>query len=157
MSTSNPLAWRTSTYTSNGEACVEVAPVWRTSSRSGNGENCVEIAPAWRTSTHTSNGENCVELAPAAESVLVRHSKHPDDGTIAFPYAAWTAFVRDALDGQPGANGIVTIAEAGPGTLVKSLHTGVELLFDPGEWTAFLDGAADGEFDFTSQPASPAS
>jgi hypothetical protein len=165
MSTGTPLAWRTSTYSSNGESCVELAPTadlntlpWRTSTRSSNGSMCVELAPttdlktfAWQTSSRSSNGENCVETAPTVPGVLVRHSKHPDDGMIAFPYPAWETFVRDALDASPGTNGIATITKAGPDTLVTSLHTSIELRFDPGEWTAFLAGAADGEFNFKDQ------
>ena len=59
------------------------SPQWRTSSYSSNGENCVEIAP-WRTSSYSGNGENCVDVAPVPDRVLVRHSKHPDAGTIEF-------------------------------------------------------------------------
>ncbi|GAB2985383.1 DUF397 domain-containing protein [Amycolatopsis acidiphila] len=108
----------------------------------------------WRTSTRSSNGENCVEVAPAAEGVVIRHSKHPAAGTITFPYRAWRAFVRDAAeDGSTSANGVASITKVGSDTLVRSLTTEVELRFDEGEWSAFLAGAADGEFDFTPQLA----
>lgn len=40
------------------------------------------------------------------------------------------------------------ITTIGSDTLVGALTTGVELRFDEGEWSAFLAGAADGEFDF---------
>lgn len=103
---------------------------------------------AWRTSTRSSNGENCVEVAPAAEGVVIRHSKHPAAGTIAFPYHAWTAFLRDASDLPTSANGVASITKIGTDTLVRSLTTDVELRFDEGEWSAFLAGVADGEFDF---------
>jgi hypothetical protein len=102
---------------------------------------------AWRTSTRSSNGENCVEVAPTADGVVIRHSKHPAAGTISFPFAAWTAFLGDARDGQADSNGVATITTVGTDTLVVSPATGVELRFDEGEWSAFLAGAADGEFD----------
>lgn len=109
---------------------------------------------AWRTSSRSSNGENCVEVAPAVDGVVIRHSKHPAAGTITFPYPAWAAFVRDASDDVPtSANGFAAITKIGTDTLVKSLTTGVELRFDDGEWSAFLAGVADGEFDFTNEVA----
>lgn len=103
---------------------------------------------AWRTSTRSSDGENCVQVAPAADGVVIRHSKHPAAGTISFPLPAWAAFVREARAGGTGANGIATLTTNGTDTLVRSRHTVVELRFDDGEWSAFLAGAADGEFDF---------
>ena len=127
-------------------------PQWRTSSYSSNGENCVEVAP-WRTSTYSGNGENCVEVAPVPNRVLVRHTKHPEAGTIEFDLPTWTAFVREAVEGQPSANGVVTVAKIGTDTLVRSLHTDVELRFDEGEWSAFVAGARDGEFDFSTELA----
>ncbi|WP_020663236.1 DUF397 domain-containing protein [Amycolatopsis benzoatilytica] len=109
---------------------------------------------AWRTSTRSSNGENCVEVAPTTDGVVIRHSKHPAAGTIIFPYNAWATFIRDASEGTPtSANGIATITKIGTDTLVRSLTTAVELRFDDGEWSAFLGGAADGEFDFAPQLA----
>jgi Domain of unknown function (DUF397) len=108
---------------------------------------------AWRTSSRSSNGENCVEVAPAVDGVVIRHSKHPAAGRITFPFSAWTAFVDEARDGHASTNGVASITKIGTDTLVKSLHTAVELRFDAAEWSAFLAGAADGEFDFTGQLA----
>jgi hypothetical protein len=108
---------------------------------------------AWRISSCGSNGENGVEVAPAGDSVVLRHSKHPSAGTITFPGPAWRAFVHDARDGQAKTNGVATITKIGTDTVVKSLHTTVALHFDAQEWSAFLAGASDGEFDFTSQLA----
>ncbi len=109
---------------------------------------------AWRISSRSSNGENGVEVAPAADGVVIRHRTHPSAGTITFPGFAWRAFVHSAREGVANTNGVVTITKIGTDTLVKSLHSTVALLFDAEEWSAFLAGAADGEFDFTSQLAS---
>jgi hypothetical protein len=111
---------------------------------------------AWRTSSRSSNGEKCVEVAPAADGVVIRHSKHPAAGTIPFPFAAWATFVREARDGLTTTNGVATITKIGTDTLVTSIHTDVELRFDADEWSAFVAGAADGEFDFTGHLASAA-
>lgn len=109
---------------------------------------------AWRKSSYSTSTGNCVEVAPAAGCVVIRHSKHPAAGTITFPYHPWSAFIRDASEGvSTSANGVVAITKIGTDTLVRSLTTEVELRFDDGEWSAFLAGAADGEFDFTAQLA----
>ncbi|MEN3614375.1 DUF397 domain-containing protein [Plantactinospora sp. ZYX-F-223] len=49
----------------------------------------------WRTSTRSSsNGGNCVEVADNLPGrVLVRDSKHRDNGTLSFTSAAWRRFV----------------------------------------------------------------
>lgn len=56
----------------------------------------------------------------------------------------------------PVPDGVATITKIGTDTLVRSLHTAVELRFDADEWSAFIAGATDGEFDFTSQLVSTA-
>lgn len=66
---------------------------WRTSSYSSNGEQCVEVAP-WRTSSYSTNGgENCVEVSPATDRMLVRDTKCREAGIIAFTPDAWTSFL----------------------------------------------------------------
>jgi hypothetical protein len=106
----------------------------------------------WCKSSYSTATGNCVEVATAADGVTIRHSKHPAAGMITFAYRAWAVFVRDASKYIPtSANGVASITKIGTDTLVKSLTTDVELRFDDGEWTAFLAGAADGEFDFTIQ------
>ncbi|XTZ15102.1 DUF397 domain-containing protein [Micromonospora echinospora] len=49
----------------------------------------------WRTSTRSgNNGGDCVEVADNLPGVvLVRDTKNRDGGTLAFPPAAWQAFV----------------------------------------------------------------
>jgi len=102
----------------------------------------------WRKSSYSTSTGNCVEVAPAADAVAIRHSKHPAAGTITFPHPTWAAFLRDVRNGLTSTNGVATITKIGTDTLVTSLTTDVELCFDHGEWSAFLAGAADGEFDF---------
>jgi hypothetical protein len=69
-------AWRKSTYSNNGGACVEVATVWRKSTYSGNGGDCVEVASG------------------GPDVVAVRDSKDPDGPNLAFTPADWKAFTR---------------------------------------------------------------
>ncbi len=105
----------------------------------------------WRKSSYSTATGNCVEVAPVVDGVVMRHSKHPTAGTIAFPLPAWTAFVGEALEAGPaGPNEVATITRIGTDTVVRSPVTAVELCFDDGEWAAFVAGAADGEFDFTT-------
>jgi hypothetical protein len=104
----------------------------------------------WRKSSYSTATGNCVEVAPAPDGVLVRHSKHPTSGEIAFSHPEWAAFLLDARDGLTSANGVAAISRIGPDTLVTAA-TEVTLRFDEGEWSAFLAGVADGEFDFAGR------
>ena len=65
---------------------------WRKSTFSGNGNDCVEVA-AWRKASYSGNGGEYVE-AGVAESgrVLVRDTTNREGGTLGFPAAAWRAF-----------------------------------------------------------------
>lgn len=107
----------------------------------------------WRTSSRSSNNENCVQVAPTSDGVVIRHSKYPTAGTIAFTFPDWAAFLRETRDGLPSANQVAAVVKIGTDTVVRSLHTDVELRFDEAEWSAFRAGVADGEFDFADQLA----
>ncbi|QVQ52802.1 DUF397 domain-containing protein [Spiractinospora alimapuensis] len=95
------LTFRTSSYSSAQENCVEVAPAlpaFRKSSYSTAQDNCVEVAPvttAFRTSTYSTGGENCVEVADLPTGAAIRDSKHPDAGDLAFTAREWGAFLTD--------------------------------------------------------------
>ncbi|MEV3961585.1 DUF397 domain-containing protein [Nocardia sp. NPDC050193] len=130
---------------------------WRKSSFSGNGENCVEVAPShgWRTSSFSGNGENCVQVTPSDNQIYMRHSKHPDAGTITFDLTAWHQFLTVARTGTPDGNGTVTVTPDGSDTIVHCRTTGTTIRYDDGEWTAFRAGADHGEFDFHPATASP--
>ncbi|MFI7189982.1 DUF397 domain-containing protein [Nocardia nova] len=121
---------------------------WRTSSYSSNGENCVQVAPAagWRDSTSTTDDGSA---EPRQGVVFVRHSKHPEAGIIEFSAAAWSAFVQEAVTRSDSRNGSASVTFDGTNTLVEATDTDVRLQFDEDEWTAFLAGIEDGEFDTT--------
>ncbi|MGH3830159.1 MAG: DUF397 domain-containing protein, partial [Pseudonocardiaceae bacterium] len=57
--------------------------VWRTSSYSTNNGACVEVG--WRTSSYSSTNGACVEVVPAPEGILVRDSKNPTGPALTFP------------------------------------------------------------------------
>ena len=79
---------------------------WRKSSYSGDtGGQCVEMAALagaqWRKSSYSSDtGGQCVEVAPLDGIVAVRDSKDPEGPALAFPAAAFTAFVAAAARGD---------------------------------------------------------
>ncbi|GLZ41999.1 DUF397 domain-containing protein [Actinokineospora sp. NBRC 105648] len=54
----------------------------------------------WRKSSFSTATGNCVEVAPLDNGAMVRDSKSPAVGPIAFPGAAWTAFLASAADSQ---------------------------------------------------------
>lgn len=81
-------------------------PGWRTSSFSDNGQSCVEVDPGadWRTSSFTDNGQSCVEVATGPAAVRVRDTK--DNGTgpiLTLGPAAWSAFKEGACTASPRA------------------------------------------------------
>lgn len=73
---------------------------WRTSSHSiGNGQ-CAEVAATpgglcWRKARVSFANSNCAEVAsvPVIGTVLVRDSKRPHAGYLAFTRAEWSQFV----------------------------------------------------------------
>jgi Domain of unknown function (DUF397) len=65
--------------------------VWHTSSYSSNGGACVEVG--WRTSSYSGTNGNCVEVAPAPDDVLVRDSKDRTGPALTVPTPAWQAFL----------------------------------------------------------------
>lgn len=79
---------------------------WRKSSYSGDtGGDCIEMAALagaeWRKSSYSSDtGGQCVEVAPLDGIVAVRDSKDPEGPALAFPAAAFTAFVAAAARGD---------------------------------------------------------
>ncbi|MFF3289328.1 DUF397 domain-containing protein [Streptomyces sp. NPDC003023] len=75
--------------------------VWHKSSYSGgSGGDCLEVA-TWRKSTYSGgSGGNCLEVADGHPDIIpVRDSKSPDGPHLAFPSAAWSAFVADLKRG----------------------------------------------------------
>jgi hypothetical protein len=65
---------------------------WRKSSYSGNGNDCVEVA-SWHKARYSNNGGNCVEAGVAGVGrVLVRDTTNREGATLSFPCAAWRAF-----------------------------------------------------------------
>jgi uncharacterized protein DUF397 len=66
------IAWRKSTFSGNGSACVEVG--WRKSSFSASNGDCVEVG--WQ------------EASPA-----VRDSKDTEGPRLGFPMGEWRAFL----------------------------------------------------------------
>lgn len=58
-----------------------------------------ETAPAWRKSSRCGTS-TCVEVARLGEAILVRDSKNPEAGTLAFTEAEWDAFTAGVLAGE---------------------------------------------------------
>lgn len=58
--------------------------------------------PTWHKSTYSNgSGGNCIEVADSGQRhVLVRDSKDPEGPVLAFPAAAWAAFVARVRVGE---------------------------------------------------------
>jgi hypothetical protein len=55
---------------------------------------------AWRKSSFSGNVQNCVELADAGSDVLLRNSRLPCAGHLAFTRTAMAAFVAGCKAGE---------------------------------------------------------
>ncbi len=74
-------------------------PTWRISSHTASGGTCVEVG--WRVSSHSSDGNCCVEVNDLhPDTVLIRHSHHPDGPVLTFTRAEWVAFGKGFKDGE---------------------------------------------------------
>jgi uncharacterized protein DUF397 len=58
-----------------------------------------KVIRPWRKSTFSQSGD-CVEVAFGETSVLVRDSKDPLGGTLAFTITEWSAFLAGARRGE---------------------------------------------------------
>jgi hypothetical protein len=54
----------------------------------------------WRKSSYSVNSANCVELAESGSAVLMRDSKHPEHGHLAFSRAELAALIGAAKAGE---------------------------------------------------------
>lgn len=64
---------------------------WRKSSFSSNGNACVEVA--WRKSSYSGTNGDCVEVAHAPAGVLVRDSKNTGGPVLSLPGFEWHVLV----------------------------------------------------------------
>ncbi|GAB3443924.1 DUF397 domain-containing protein [Streptomonospora sediminis] len=72
---------------------------WRKSSYSGSNMNCLECSSAtWHVSSYSGREVNRVEYAHLPSSVVVRDSKHPQAGHLAFSGSEWSAFLTAVKD-----------------------------------------------------------
>ena len=54
----------------------------------------------WRKASRSGQGANCVEVALLPDRVLVRDSKNPDAGVLAFDLIEWRALVAQISDDE---------------------------------------------------------
>lgn len=104
-------------------------------------------AGAWFTSSYSNAGNGCVQVRFDGADVLVADSKQRGAGpVIRVAGAVWDAFVAAAPGGHHEANAVLRATPAPHGGRTITAADGTALGFTAAEWTAFLSGAADGEF-----------
>lgn len=94
----------------------------------------------------------CVEVSVEAECVSVRDSKYVgDEGCrpiIRVRPMVWAGFVRSLKTGLVPTDGDLVVTPGSDGSATLSAPAqGTELWYTTGEWAAFIDGVAAGEFD----------
>ena len=113
--------WTTSSYSKGASNCVQASAAWRTSSYSGHmNSNCVQACAAWRKSSRSTGGNGgCVD---------VTFTTADGDNAVDIPEHKASEprliLIRDSKD-----------------------PSGPVLAFNEAEWTAFIAGVKDGEFD----------
>jgi hypothetical protein len=78
--TANELEFRKSSYSAQGQECVEVA----------------QIPASFQKSSYSGVNGDSVEVADLPCGAAVRDSKHPANGHLPFPSPEWTAFLHSA-------------------------------------------------------------
>jgi hypothetical protein len=137
----NKLPWRKSSFSSDSANCVEVA--WRTSSFCHQ-DSCVEVG--WTASSRCAGGD-CVQVRHESDVVYVRDSKLGEDSPVQeWPLTYWE-FLCDAIVADlPRFSGFRKLGDGGVELRWAHIHP-APLIFDAGEWKAFVLGVRAGEFD----------
>jgi hypothetical protein len=138
----NKLPWRKSSFSSDSANCVEVS--WARSSACHQG-SCVEVG--WTSSSLCAGGD-CVQVRHDDDVVYVRDSKLGDDSPVQeWPLTYWE-FLCDAIVADlPRFSGFRKLDDDG-GVELRWAHIHpAPLIFDAGEWKAFVYGVRAGEFD----------
>jgi hypothetical protein len=136
----NKLPWRKSSFSSDSANCVEVS--WTRSSACHQG-SCVEVG--WTASSLCAGGD-CVQVRHD-DDVYVRDSKLGDDSPVQeWPLTYWE-FLCDAIVADlPRFSGFRKLDDGGVELRWAHIHP-APLIFDAGEWKAFVLGVRAGEFD----------
>lgn len=138
------------------EGVTVIPNVWRKSERSNPSGNCVEVY--WKKSTRSNGtgGSNCVQVRSDDERVLVRDTKLGESSpVISMSRKDWSDFITEIKQGITcPIGGTVQVWMSGPAwEIVDMAHvvditdSDLRLSFTQDEWTAFLEGVKDGEFD----------
>ncbi|GAB2649852.1 DUF397 domain-containing protein [Nocardia goodfellowii] len=110
----------------------------------------------WFTSSRSNNGNQCVEVRFDGDAVLIRDSKYrrnpanrlADEPIITVTASQWNSFLKLLDSGRAHDQLLVRTSADGSATL---RHRDITLSYTPEEWTAFLAGVRDGEFDRVPQ------
>ncbi|PNE33922.1 hypothetical protein AF335_10130 [Streptomyces eurocidicus] len=70
--------WQKSSFSSEGNACLNISADWQKSSYSGDASNCLDVAAEWQKSSYSYEGANCLGLATAPGRIFLRESDAPD-------------------------------------------------------------------------------
>jgi hypothetical protein len=113
------------------------------------------VFTGWFTSTRSNNGNQCVEVRFDGDAVLIRDSKYrrnpasrpAEEPIIIVTVSEWTSFLDTLTPHHTHSDSTAITA-----TVADDGHTmlrcgDITLTYTPEEWTAFVAGVRDGEFN----------
>ncbi|WP_069164496.1 DUF397 domain-containing protein [Nocardia altamirensis] len=115
----------------------------------------------WTKSSASNGATQCLEARLDGDVVHVRDSKYrrnphnhlDDEPILTVQLTDWRNFLANITD-ERSFDTTIAISIDSHGSAILTTKSGdIELRFTPGEWTAFLIGAQDGEFAFEVVPA----
>jgi hypothetical protein len=111
----------------------------------------VNLTGCWFKSSFSNPSQACVEVKFENNAVCVRDSKDQGTGPVlTIPAEHWPSLLGEVTGRVPaGSNQAIRITARADGSvdLQALLGTAITLSYTPDEWTAFVKGILDGQFD----------
>ncbi|WP_338600421.1 DUF397 domain-containing protein [Saccharopolyspora sp. SCSIO 74807] len=108
----------------------------------------------FKSSRSNPNGNQCVEVCFGTDLVHIRDSKDRGAGPVlSVPAGHWTRFLDEVVGRVPAnSNAVINIVIGTDGRADLHARTspGKTLSYTPGEWSAFVEGVRNAEFDLAS-------
>lgn len=124
-------------------------------------DNPISPIGAWfKSSRSNPNGNQCVEVCFGADLVYIRDSKDRGAGPVlSVPAGDWAMFLDEVAGrAHAGSDAVIKIVIGADGGASLHARSNPEtaLSYTPGEWSAFVAGVRNAEFDLPASGATAA-